>query len=217
MSCSEWKDYELGCLCEYRKDKISIEQVSINNYVSTENMIQNKGGIDVASGIPNSKQVNKYIEGDILISNIRPYFKKIWYATQSGGNSSDVLVFKNKFNGKLDNTFLYYMLSSDNFFDYVMSTAKGTKMPRGDKDAIMKYKLNLPTLEEQQKIANILSSLDDKIELNNEMNKTLEEIAQSIFKRWFIDFEFTNENGEPYKSSGGEMVDSELGMIPKGW
>ena len=77
--------------------------------------------------------------------------------------------------------------------------------------------IKLPPLEEQEKIANILSSLDDKIELNNEMNKTLEEMAQSIFKRWFVDFEFPSEEGEPYKSSGGEMVDSELGMIPKGW
>ncbi|MCF6096047.1 restriction endonuclease subunit S [Thermovorax subterraneus] len=73
------------------------------------------------------------------------------------------------------------------------------------------------SLSEQQKIASILSAFDDKIELNNEMNKTLEEIAQAIFKHWFIDFEFPNENGEPYKSSGGEFVDSELGPIPKGW
>ena len=77
--------------------------------------------------------------------------------------------------------------------------------------------ITVPTLEEQENIANILSCLDEKIELNNEMNKTLEEMAQCIFKRWFVDFEFPNENGEPYKSSGGEMVDSELGMIPNGW
>jgi len=77
--------------------------------------------------------------------------------------------------------------------------------------------ISLPPLREQQAIAKILSDLDEKIELNNKMNKTLEEIAQAIFKRWFIDFEFPNENGDPYKSSGGEMVESELGMIPKGW
>jgi len=76
--------------------------------------------------------------------------------------------------------------------------------------------ISLPPLREQQAIAKILSDLDEKIELNNKMNKTLEEIAQAIFKRWFIDFEFPNENGDPYKSSGGEMVESELGMIPKG-
>ena len=217
MSCNEWKEYKLEELCEYRKDKVKIDDINLYNYISTENMMPNKGGIEIASSLPNSKTVARYLEGDILISNIRPYFKKIWYAKNDGGNSNDVLVFKNISKDKLNNTFLYYLLSSDNFFDYVMSTAKGTKMPRGDKDAIMRYNINLPSLEEQEKIANILSSLDDKIELNNEMNKTLEEMAQSIFKRWFVDFEFPNEDGEPYKSSGGEMVDSELGMIPKGW
>ncbi len=217
MSCNEWKEYKLEELCEYRKDKVKIDDINLYNYISTENMMPNKGGIEIASSLPNSKTVARYLEGDILISNIRPYFKKIWYAKNDGGNSNDVLVFKNISKDKLNNTFLYYLLSSDNFFDYVMSTAKGTKMPRGDKDAIMRYNINLPSLEEQEKIANILSCLDDKIELNNEMNKTLEEMAQSIFKRWFVDFEFPNEDGEPYKSSGGEMVDSELGMIPKGW
>ncbi|MGL5749728.1 MAG: restriction endonuclease subunit S, partial [Paraclostridium sp.] len=77
--------------------------------------------------------------------------------------------------------------------------------------------IKLPLLETQEKIASILSALDDKIELNNEMNKTLEEMAQTLFKRWFIDFDFPNENGEPYRSSGGKMVDSELGEIPEGW
>ena len=82
---------------------------------------------------------------------------------------------------------------------------------------LKKLRLNIPPLEKQEKIANILLSLDNKIELNNEMNKTLEEMAQSIFKGWFVDFEFPNEDGQPYKSSGGEMLESELGMIPKGW
>lgn len=85
------------------------------------------------------------------------------------------------------------------------------------KGMIENFEILVPPLEEQGNIDSILSSLDDKIELNNEMNKTLEEMAQSIFKRWFVDFEFPNEDGEPYKSSGGEMIDSELGMIPKGW
>lgn len=75
----------------------------------------------------------------------------------------------------------------------------------------------LPTLAEQRAIAKILSDLDEKIELNHQMNKTLESIAQAIFKRWFVEFEFPNENGKPYKSSGGKMVDSEVGEIPEGW
>lgn len=82
---------------------------------------------------------------------------------------------------------------------------------------LKKLRLQIPTIENQKKISNILLSLDKKIELNNEMNKTLEEMAQALFKRWFIDFEFPNEEGKPYKSSGGEMVESELGVIPKGW
>src|SRR5690606_30068432 len=75
----------------------------------------------------------------------------------------------------------------------------------------------LPSLNEQQNIVDILISIDDKIELNNAINNNLEEMAQAIFKHWFVDFEFPNENGEPYKSSGGEFEESELGLIPKGW
>ncbi|MDY2883773.1 MAG: restriction endonuclease subunit S, partial [Romboutsia timonensis] len=93
----------------------------------------------------------------------------------------------------------------------------GSGQPNLSPNLIGLVKIPLPPLEEQEKIADVLSSLDNKIELNNEMNKTLEEMAQSIFKRWFVDFEFPNEDGQSYKSSGGEMVESELGMIPKGW
>ena len=80
-----------------------------------------------------------------------------------------------------------------------------------------KIKFRIPSLPTQTAIAEILSSLDDKIELNNQINKDLEALAQALFKQWFIDFEFPNENGEPYRSTGGKMVDSELGEIPKGW
>lgn len=117
---------------------------------------------------------------------------------------------------KGDNRFLYYLLKAnktrwDNY-------SSGTVFPAISKDDIKNFEVYIPSnLYEQQKIASILSAFDDKIELNNEMNKTLEEIAQAIFKHWFIDFEFPDENGEPYKSSGGEFVDSELGPIPKGW
>ena len=109
--------------------------------------------------------------------------------------------------------YLYYKMSMIDFNFY----NEGTTIPSLRTDTLNKIEFQIHSLEEQEKIVNILSSLDDKIELNNEMNKTLEEMAQSIFKRWFVDFEFPNENGEPYKSSGGEMIESELGMIPKGW
>ncbi len=79
------------------------------------------------------------------------------------------------------------------------------------------YGDGLPSLPEQRAIVKILSDLDEKIEINHQMNKTLEFIAQAIFKRWFVDFEFPDKNGKSYKSSGGKMVDSELGEIPEGW
>ncbi|MBI6088309.1 restriction endonuclease subunit S [Clostridium perfringens] len=213
---NDWHNYILNDFIKYSSEKIDIEKISEFNYISTENMLPNKGQIINASSLPKSKTVTKYSIGDTLISNIRPYFKKIWFANKIGGASNDVLVIKSD-NALVDKKFLYYLLSEDSFFDYVMLTSKGTKMPRGDKGAILNYKASLPPLKEQKAIAKILSDLDEKIEVNNKINKNLEEMAQAIFKQWFVDFEFPNEEGKPYKSSGGEMVESELGMIPKGW
>ena len=123
-----------------------------------------------------------------------------------------------KIDDEFNSKFIYYNLISEDFKSFIYGISAGTStQPNMKIEHMLQYKINKFSLEEQEKIANILSSLDDKIELNNEMNKTLEEMAQSIFKRWFVDFEFPSEDGEPYKSSGGEMVDSELGMIPKGW
>lgn len=212
----EMKDYILGDICSYSKGKVSIDKINKKNYISTENMLSDKGGVTEASTLPNTKSVLEYCKGDTLISNIRPYFKKIWFADKDGGSSNDVLVIKAN-TEKVLKKYLYYLLCQDKFFDYVMGTSKGTKMPRGDKDAIMTYNISLPSLYEQRSIANFLSTLDEKIEVNNQINKKLEEMAQAIFKRWFVDFEFPDENGNPYKSSGGEMIESEMGMIPKGW
>lgn len=123
-----------------------------------------------------------------------------------------------KIDDEFNSKFIYYNLISEDFKSFIYGISAGTStQPNMKIEHMLQYKINKFSLEEQEKIANILSCLDDKIELNNEMNKTLEEMAQSIFKRWFVDFEFPSEDGKPYKSSGGEMVDSELGMIPKGW
>lgn len=201
-------------IAEYVNIKINSNNLSLNNYISTENMLPDKKGISMSSNIPNNN-VNKFLKNDVLISNIRPYFKKIWFAIFEGGASNDILVIRG--NNKVNLKYLYYLLSTDDFFDYNVKGSKGTKMPRGDKEHIMNYEFKLPSLKEQKRIADILTALDDKIELNNQMNQTLEEIASLLYKRWFVDFEFPDDKGNPYKSSGGEMVDSELGMIPKGW
>lgn len=114
---------------------------------------------------------------------------------------------------KYDLKFMYYFLKTQSLDKMNSHSA----VPGLNREEVYKKEISIPQIKEQKAIANILSSLDEKIELNNQMNKTLEEMAQTLFKRWFVDFEFPNEDGEPYKSSGGEMVDSQLGMIPKGW
>jgi type I restriction enzyme S subunit len=113
--------------------------------------------------------------------------------------------------------FLYYYLSSNIGQDEFRKGTVGSTQPKLPIYNIEKIQIQLPPQPIQKQIATILSALDDKIELYNRMNKVLEQMAQAIFKQWFVDFEFLNENDEPYKSSGGEMVESELGMIPKGW
>ena len=117
----------------------------------------------------------------------------------------------------IDTNYLFYYFNSHYFKGLVSSRTEGSVIPHLYQRDFVSMKIPLPKLKEQKKIATILSSLDEKIEINNQINKKLEEMAQAIFKHWFVDFEFPNENGEPYKSSGGEMVESELGLIPKGW
>ncbi|WP_256309995.1 restriction endonuclease subunit S [Tissierella carlieri] len=113
--------------------------------------------------------------------------------------------------------YIKYTILSDKFRNYLNTHSTGTTIKNMGLKQMREFTFQVPPLQEQKAIAHILSTLDEKIEVNNQINKKLEEMAQTIFKHWFVDFEFPNENGEPYKSSGGEMVESELGMIPKGW
>ena len=210
----EWKECKLKDICFFAKDRINVSELNNETYISTENMIPNRGGITSAATLPTSEQTPSFVEGDILVSNIRPYFKKIWKARYTGGCSADVLNFKAKEN--ISKEYLYYVLSDDEFFKYCMTTSKGTKMPRGDKVAIMEYPINLPPLPTQQKIAAILSSLDDKIELNNKINENLEQQAQALFKSWFIDFEpFGGKMPENWKEASlGNICECVLGGTP---
>ena len=160
---------KLSDMCDYVKEKINVDVLDEYTYISTENMLPNKSGITKAASLPKTKQTQSFQKGDVLVSNIRPYFKKIWFAEFNGGCSNDVLVFRAQ-NGS-SKRFLYYVLSDDTFFNYATSTAKGTKMPRGDKVAIMKYDVPDFTYEEQEKIADVLSDFDKKIQLNNRINK----------------------------------------------
>ncbi|WP_394855886.1 restriction endonuclease subunit S [Staphylococcus epidermidis] len=213
----EFNKYRLKELAKYKNERIDTNQLTTSNYISTENLLPNKQGKQKANKLPSSKTVKKYTENDILISNIRPYFKKIWQADNIGGISNDVLNITSS-NEKLSNDYLYYYLSQDKFFQYMTQTSKGTKMPRGDKEAIMEFEIQVPkNVKYQNFIGNLGKILDNKIKINNEIIANLEDLSQTLFKRWFVDFEFPDENGNPYKSSGGDMIDSELGEIPSGW
>jgi len=162
---------KLSDICSYRKGKTEVKRLNNITYISTENMLPNKGGITEASSLPSIVLTQEYRKGDVLVSNIRPYFKKIWQAKYDGGCSNDVLVFTP--NPMTDKDFLYYVLANDEFFLYSMATSKGTKMPRGDKDSIMQYEIPDIGLDRQRKIASVLKSLDDKIQLNIAINNNL--------------------------------------------
>lgn len=179
--------YKLSDICAYRKGKVDVKDLNAETYISTENMLPNKGGITKTASLPTVTFTQGYKKDDVLVSNIRPYFKKIWRAKNDGGCSNDVLVFQA--NENIDRGFLYYVLANDDFFAYSMVTSKGTKMPRGDKFSIMQYEVPNFDLKTQRKISSILETLDDKIALNTAINENLEQQAQAIFKSWFVDFE----------------------------
>ena len=149
--------YKLSDICTYRNGKVDVKDLNAKTYISTENMLPNKGGITEAASLPTVPLTQGYKKDDVLVSNIRPYFKKIWRAKNDGGCSNDVLVFQA--NENIDKGFLYYVLANDDFFAYSLATSKGTKMPRGDKFSIMQYEVPNFDLETQRKIAAILSAL----------------------------------------------------------
>lgn len=207
---------ELSNVSSYVTEKISVDSIDISEYITTDNLLQNKRGRVIAEKLPTQK-VTKFKQDDILIANIRPYLKKIWQADIDGGASSDVLVVRP--NDVIDNNFLYYALTQDSFFEYVMKGSKGTKMPRGDKSQIMNFVIPDLEIDEQIKIVKLLKSIDQKIQINNQINQELEAMAKTLYDYWFVQFDFPDQNGKPYKSSGGKMVyNPELKReIPEGW
>ena len=131
-------------------DKISTAYLTLNDYVSTENMIPMFGGIHLSTVLP-KYNVTSFQTGDILLSNIRPYFKKMWLANFNGGCSNDVLVIRVK-KDFINNKYLFYALSNDSFFANYVSSCKGTKMPRGNKDTLLNWKIDIPNLKQQRHI-----------------------------------------------------------------
>lgn len=213
-----WTATTLGKVIIKVQDKINISELNKWNYISTENMLPNMGWITEAATLPTISSVSKFLIGDILFSNIRTYFKKLWFSNKEGGASNDVLIFR--WDEKvIIKDFLYYLLSDNAFFDYTVKTSKGTKMPRWDKDAIAKYPILLPSIPEQKEIASILSSFDSKIELLHRQNATLEKTAQTIFQEWFGKYSVDDELPEGWVFDKMETLiwELEAGRRPKWW
>lgn len=162
-------------------------------------MCQNLGGIDILKNIniPQGK-VRSFQKDDVLLSNIRLYFRKVYRAKQKGGCSSDVLVFRAK---HIDSATLFAILSSQIFTDYACSGSQGSKMPRGNKTHMMDFKI--PTINFT--IAKIFNSIQNKIENNHKINELLHKILELLYEQYFVRFDFLDENNKPYQTSGGKM------------
>ena len=174
----EWEKCKLGDIINFSTTRVNSSELNKDNYVSTENMLQDYQGIVRAKSVPEDVNVVSFSCGDILISNIRPYLKKVWKATFNGGCSSDVFVLKA--NDNIESDYLHYVIANDKFINFVMSGAKGVKMPRGDKKQMETYSLSLPQIQEQHKIARLLSLLDERIATQNKIIDKLQSLIKGI-------------------------------------
>jgi len=208
----------LAEIATYVNEKISSSNITLDQYVTTDSLLQDKRGRECAQNLPPVlTNLTHYQPGDVLVANIRPYLKKIWFADYSGGASSDVLVFRAK--NLSDSSFVYAILMQDAFYDYAMKGAKGSKMPRGDKDQIMRYEIPTFSPEQRKNIGKLITDIESKIAVNRQINDNLEAMAKQLYDYWFVQFDFPNEEGKPYKSSGGKMIWNEKlkRAIPDGW
>lgn len=227
--------------------KVDVSLINISDYISTENMLTDFQGITLANSIPSTGKITKFNQGDILFSNIRTYFKKIWLADRPGACSNDVIVFRPKDN--IEPSYIFSVLIDPKFIDHTVLTSKGTKMPRGDKKAILDYEFKLSSSEERKFISKINSIIFEKINCNKLINSALENMSQTLFKSWFVDFDPVIDNAldagnpipEVLKSRAelrqkernsadfkplpadiralfpAEFEETELGWVPTGW
>ena len=154
--------FRLEEIAHYAKTRIDCKTINEDNYVGVENLLQNKAGKTKATSVPTTGMVIAYQKNDILIGNIRPYLRKVWLADCEGGTNGDVLTVQIEDTEKVLPRFLYYVLSSEKFFLYDIQNSKGAKMPRGSKDAVMKFEIPLPPIEVQEEIVRILDSYTEK-------------------------------------------------------
>ena len=168
----------LAEIATYVNEKINSSNIDLNQYVTTDSLLQDKRGRGCAQNLPPvTTNLIHYQPGDILVANIRPYLKKVWFADCEGGASSDVLVFRAK--NSSDTSFIYAILMQDAFYDYAMKGAKGSKMPRGDKDQIMRYEIPTFSPEQRKNIGKFIVDIESKITINRQINDNLPKLGHS--------------------------------------
>ena len=204
---------KLSEIAFYVEERVNSDTISLEEYVTTDCILQNKRGRECATNLPpQSCSLVCYKKGDVLVANIRPYLKKIWYADIDGAASSDVLVFRAKDGHSSE--FLFATLLQDSFYDYVMQGAKGSKMPRGDKEQIMRYEM--PTLSiAEESIGKFIMDINRKIRLNEQINQNLEAMAKQLYDYWFVQFDFPDEEWSVVSKEAKELIKRMLTYNPK--
>lgn len=226
----DWSKTNIGSLVSSISKTFDFSSVDDVVFLNTGDISEGKVLVhDKVSKIGLPGQAKKTIQkDDILLSEIRPKNKRFAYVDFDADDyvvSTKMMVLRS--NGKVNPKYIYYHLTSEEILAHLQMLAESRSgtFPQITFDQVSSLDISLPQPAEQDQIIDFIQALDGKIELNRRMNKTLEEIGKALFKQWFVDFEFPydfaqgkpNLNGKPYKSSGGEMVESELGEIPRGW
>ena len=184
LSSLNFADSTLNAIAPFATKSIKYDDIESETYITTDNMLQNKLGVLPFEGVANISSITEYKPEDILISNIRPYLKKIWFADKDGGCSKDVLVLRSADANKCLPKYIFYMLRRDAFFDYVMEGKKGVKMPRGNKDDIQKYRIPIPPIEEQGRIVSQIEALELEIAKARNLIKNAASEKQVILNKY---------------------------------
>ena len=198
---------KVGDVAPYVTERTTLEEISIADFVTTDNMLKDKRGIKIYDGVPQISGVVKFSAGDVLVSNIRPYLKKIWLADRAGGCSPDVIVFRSSDEKILRPAYLFEVLKQDDFFAFAMATASGMKMPRGDKDKIKSYKFPLPPLDVQNQIVAEFNGLDAQITAQDDTIAQLDADIQTKFTALFDGKNFETRTVD-------ELFDLQIGKTP---